>query len=128
MAAASIGQVHEAVLQDGQKVALKIQYPGVWASIDSDMNNFMRLISVLNIFPWGLFLKELIDNTRIELHTECDYMNEALMMKTKKEFLKDWKFENDFYVPEVIDHLCTPHILTQEFIYGMPIDEVVNLP
>jgi len=51
MAAASIGQVHEAVTIDGKKVAMKIQYPGVRASIDSDMNNFLRLITVLNIFP-----------------------------------------------------------------------------
>jgi len=128
MAAASIGQVHEAVTIDGKKVAMKIQYPGVRASIDSDMNNFLRLITVLNIFPWGLFLKELIENTWAELHTECDYMNEALMLNTKWEFLEAWKFENDYYVPSTVDHLCTPNILTQEFIYGLPIDEVAVLP
>jgi len=91
------------------------------------MNNFIWLINVLKIFPWGLFLEELIENTRKELHTECDYKNEALMMNTKREFLKTWKFDRDFYVPWTIDHLCTPHILTQEFISGIPIDEVVYL-
>ena len=50
------------------------------------------------------------------------------MMKTKKEFLSEWKFEKDFYVPETIDHLCTPNILTQKFIYGIPIDEIVHSP
>ena len=88
----------------------------------------MRLITVMNIFPWGLFLKELIENTKIELHTECNYVNEAKMMNVKRDFLKAWNFENDFYVPWTIDHLCTNHIITQEFIEGMPLDEVVTLP
>lgn len=44
LAAASIGQVHEAILKNGMKVALKIQYTGVGDSIDSDLNNFKRLI------------------------------------------------------------------------------------
>lgn len=44
-AAASIGQVHEAILKDGKHVALKMQYMGVSESIDSDLNNFKRLIN-----------------------------------------------------------------------------------
>ena len=44
-AAASIGQVHEAILKDGRRVALKIQYTGIGDSIDSDLNNFKRLIT-----------------------------------------------------------------------------------
>ncbi len=44
-AAASIGQVHEAILKNGQRVAMKIQYTGVGDCIDSDLNNFKRLIT-----------------------------------------------------------------------------------
>lgn len=76
-AAASIGQVHEAVLADGTRVALKIQYTGVAGSIDSDLDNFKLLIDVLGIFPRGLYLDELIRVTRGELHWECDYTREA---------------------------------------------------
>ncbi len=43
-AAASIGQVHEAILKNGMKVAIKMQYTGVGDSIDSDLNNFKRLV------------------------------------------------------------------------------------
>lgn len=46
MAAASIGQVHKATMHDGQKVAMKIQYPGVAQSIDSDMDNLMTMLKV----------------------------------------------------------------------------------
>jgi len=49
-------------------------------------------------------------------------------MNTKWDFLKVWNFDNDYYVPRTIDHLCTNHIITQEFIFGMPLDEVVSLP
>jgi aarF domain-containing kinase len=76
-AAASIGQVHEATLKDGQKVALKIQYNGVANSIDSDLDNFKRLIDMFGVFPKGLYLNEMIRVTRGELKWECDYLREA---------------------------------------------------
>ena len=76
-AAASIGQVHEAILHDGTRVALKIKYTGVANSIDSDLDNFKLLIDVLGVFPRGLFLEEAIKVTREELHNECDYEREA---------------------------------------------------
>ena len=76
-AAASIGQVHEAILVDGTKVALKIQYTGIANSIDSDLDNFKMLVDMLGIFPRGLYLDELIKVSRGELHWECDYLREA---------------------------------------------------
>lgn len=76
-AAASIGQVHEAILKDGMKVALKIQYTGVADSIDSDLNNFMRLVNLFGGLPRGLFLNELVETTRHELYWETDYIREA---------------------------------------------------
>ena len=76
-AAASIGQVHEAILKDDRKVALKVQYNGVAASIDSDINNFKRIIDLLGIIPRGLYLNEALDVAKCELHWECDYLREA---------------------------------------------------
>lgn len=76
-AAASIGQVHEAVLTDGTRVALKIQYTGISNSIDSDLDNFKMLVDILGIFPRGLYIDELINVSRHELHNECDYKREA---------------------------------------------------
>lgn len=76
-AAASIGQVHEAILHDKMKVALKMQYTGIANCIDADLDNFKMLIDVLGVFPRGLYLDELIKVTRGELHWECDYSREA---------------------------------------------------
>ena len=63
-AAASIGQVHYGVSTDSVKLAVKIQYPGVKESIDSDMENLLRLMTYTRIFPKTLFLGKLVENTR----------------------------------------------------------------
>ena len=76
-AAASIGQVHEAVLVDGTRVALKVQYTGIANSIDSDLDNFKMLVDVLGVFPRGLYIDELIRVSRHELRDECNYIREA---------------------------------------------------
>ncbi|XP_076028708.1 atypical kinase COQ8A, mitochondrial-like isoform X2 [Oratosquilla oratoria] len=52
-AAASIGQVHLATLEDGRQVAMKIQYPGVADGIESDINNLISTLRVANILPEG---------------------------------------------------------------------------
>lgn len=71
IAAASIGQVHRAKLLDGTEVAMKIQYPGVADSIESDLNNLKRLISVTNLLPPGLFIDQIMSVAREELLVEC---------------------------------------------------------
>lgn len=76
-AAASIGQVHEAILNDGLRVAIKMQYTGIANSIDSDLNNFKRIVDMLGVFPRGLYINEALDVARRELHWECDYTREA---------------------------------------------------
>jgi aarF domain-containing kinase len=60
IAAASIGQVHKAILHDGTEVAMKIQYPGVAESIESDLINLKRLVTMTNILPPGLFIDQII--------------------------------------------------------------------
>ena len=77
-AAASIGQVHEAILTNDMRVAIKMQYTGISNSIDSDLNNFKRIVDLLGVFPRGLYLNEAIDVARGELHWECDYEREAM--------------------------------------------------
>uniref|UniRef100_A0A8C3GB10 Atypical kinase COQ8A, mitochondrial n=1 Tax=Cyclopterus lumpus TaxID=8103 RepID=A0A8C3GB10_CYCLU len=123
-AAASIGQVHLARMKDGREVAMKIQYPGVAQSINSDVNNLMTVLSISNALPEGLFPEHLIDVMRKELALECDYIREAKCAKKFKELLKDHPF---FYVPEVIDELCGSHVLTTELVPGFPLDQAESL-
>uniref|UniRef100_A0A8B9H7I2 Atypical kinase COQ8A, mitochondrial n=1 Tax=Astyanax mexicanus TaxID=7994 RepID=A0A8B9H7I2_ASTMX len=85
-AAASIGQVHLARMKDGREVAMKIQYPGVAQSINSDVNNLMTVLSMSNALPEGLFPEHLIDVMRRELALECDYIREAKCARKFKVF------------------------------------------
>uniref|UniRef100_A0A669CS19 Atypical kinase COQ8A, mitochondrial n=1 Tax=Oreochromis niloticus TaxID=8128 RepID=A0A669CS19_ORENI len=123
-AAASIGQVHLARMKDGREVAMKIQYPGVAQSINSDVNNLMAVLNMSNALPEGLFPEHLIDVMRKELALECDYIREAQCARKFRELLKDHPF---FYVPEVIDELSSRHVLTTELVPGFPLDKAESL-
>ncbi|XP_067337243.1 atypical kinase COQ8A, mitochondrial isoform X1 [Channa argus] len=123
-AAASIGQVHLAKMKDGREVAMKIQYPGVAQSINSDVNNLMTVLNMSNALPEGLFPEHLIYVMRKELALECDYIREAQCAKKFRELLKDHPF---FYVPEVIEELSSSHVLTTELVSGFPLDQAESL-
>ncbi|XP_074662126.1 atypical kinase COQ8B, mitochondrial-like [Tubulanus polymorphus] len=122
-AAASIGQVHRATLHDGREVAMKIQYPGVANSINSDIDNLLSVFNVWNILPEGMFLDRAMDVARRELAWEVDYLREAEWGRKFREALKD---DPVFYVPEVIDDLSSAQILTTELVNGAPIDQALN--
>ncbi|XP_032504871.1 atypical kinase COQ8A, mitochondrial isoform X2 [Phocoena sinus] len=123
-AAASIGQVHLARMKGGREVAMKIQYPGVAQSISSDVHNLMAVLNMSNMLPEGLFPEHLIDVLRRELTLECDYQREAACARRFRELLKDHPF---FYVPEIVDELCSPHVLTTELVSGFPLDQAEGL-
>lgn len=59
-AAASIGQVHRGRLLDGTEVAIKIQYPGVAKSIESDIDNLVGMLKVWDVFPAGIFIDNIV--------------------------------------------------------------------
>lgn len=60
---ALVMQVHQARLLDGTEVAMKIQYPGVSDSVESDLTNLHRLVQLTNILPPGLYIEEIIKVT-----------------------------------------------------------------
>ncbi|OBA19886.1 ABC1-domain-containing protein [Metschnikowia bicuspidata var. bicuspidata NRRL YB-4993] len=117
-AAASIGQVHDAVTEDLTQVVVKVQYPGVADSIDSDLNNMLMILTALSILPPGLFLDKSIANARVELKWECDYIREAQNLIRFRELLKD---DPNFEVPRVIHNMCGEHVLTMEKMKGKEI-------
>ncbi|CAA7013070.1 unnamed protein product [Microthlaspi erraticum] len=124
LAAASIGQVHRAVTKDGLEVAMKIQYPGVADSIESDIENVRRLLNYTNLIPKGLFLDRAVKVAKEELARECDYEIEAVSQMLFRDLLSDTP---GFYVPRVIDEVSSKKILTTELISGIPIDKVALL-
>jgi predicted unusual protein kinase regulating ubiquinone biosynthesis (AarF/ABC1/UbiB family) len=72
IAAASIGQVHRAITVDGRVLALKIQYPGVGHSINSDVDNVAVLLRLVNLLPVDLDVAGLVAEAKRQLHQEAD--------------------------------------------------------
>ena len=124
-AAASIGQVHRAILRDGTEVAVKVQYPGVAKSIDSDIRNLMTLMKVLAFLPEGLFVDKIASHMAVELAQECDYKREAMCGERMKELLAP---DQVFHVPTVYHDLTSENVLTTEYIRGLTIDQSTSLP
>ena len=123
MAAASIGQVHSAILKSStQRVAVKVQYPGVADSIDSDLSNLSILLTASRLLPKGLFLDKTIANARTELAWECDYVREAKMGERFRALLADEK--EVFHVPTIISEASGPQVLTAEYLHGTGVTKV----
>ena len=125
MAAASIGQVHKAVLKaNGQRVAVKIQFPGVADSINSDLDNLAILLNATKLLPKGLYLNKTIDNARLELGWECDYAREAQCAQRYKELLASE--EDVFLVPTVYPEASGKQVLTMDFMDGIGVTRITS--
>lgn len=125
IASASIGQVHRATLKTtGQRVAVKIQFPGVASSIESDLSNLSLLLRTSALLPKGLYLQNTIAVMRRELEDECDYIREAAAGKKFAQLLAGDPF---FVVPRVVDEATTGKVLTTEWMDGKPLSRVKNL-
>lgn len=123
IAAASIGQVHRATLRsNGVEVAVKIQFPGVADSINSDLDNLGVLLVATRLLPKGLYLNKTIDNARTELAWECDYEREAECGQRYRELLSD--DPDVFLVPKVYPEACGKQVLTMEYMEGTGVTRV----
>ncbi len=128
MAAASIGQVHCATMHDGRRVVMKVQYPGVAKSIESDVDNLMRLISVANLLPRGLYVENAVAVAKKELALECDYYYEAAAQARFADLVaSDPYCSQNFRVPAVVPELSSQRVLASEWAPGIHIDKVAEL-
>ncbi len=125
IAAASIGQVHRAVTHDGRVLAVKVQYPGVRASIDSDVDNLGLLLRISGLLPPGTDIAPLLEETRLQLHAEADYLAEAAKMTAYARALGD---REGVIMPTPDPDLTTSHVLAMQFIDSQPIDSLIHAP
>ena len=125
IAAASIGQVHRAQLKDGRKLAIKVQYPGVKESIDSDIENAAVLIKLSGLLPNGFVLEPYLNEAKQQLHMETDYIVEAHNLKKFDSLLRG---SQKFIIPKVYDNWSTPNILAMDYLEGISIEDSVSLP
>jgi aarF domain-containing kinase len=120
IAAASIGQVHEAKLEN-QKLAIKIQYPEISKTIDSDLKFLKRsVLSMSQFYKRKVDMSQMLDEVAEVVSQEVNYKKEA-------DFLKKYKahFESHpiFVVPEVFDFYSSHRVLTMSFEEGLSFDD-----
>ncbi len=120
-AAASIGQVHHAVWQDGRPVAVKIQYPGAGRALLSDFNQISRVARLFGILMPGLEVKPLLDELRDRVAEEIDYQLEA---GSQRAFAEAYAGDPDIYVPPVVQ--ATDHVLITEWMDGTPLSKIIE--
>ena len=128
IAAASIGQVHAATLADGRRVAVKVQYPGVRESIDSDIDNLVRLIRLSGLLPPGIALEPMVAEARVQLRAEADYRAEAAALTAYRERLAAVADPalKDLWVPDLIPELCGGRVLTLELADGVTVEALAG--
>ena len=120
-AAASIGQVHRAVWQDGRPVAVKVQYPGAGEALATDLRQLDRLVPLLRVAAPGLDARGLFTELRARVMAEVDYHQEAA---AQTEFARVFRGDTDFVVPEVVD--VTERVLVSGWVDGTPVARVAR--
>jgi predicted unusual protein kinase regulating ubiquinone biosynthesis (AarF/ABC1/UbiB family) len=124
-AAASIGQVHRAVLPDGRRVAVKIQYPGVASALRADMQNAGMILRMAKALAPGLDAKAAAEELKERVLEELDYELEA---QNQRVFARAYRGHPFIYVPDVVTRLSTTRVLVAEWVDGMSFDRVRQLP
>jgi predicted unusual protein kinase regulating ubiquinone biosynthesis (AarF/ABC1/UbiB family) len=123
-AAASIGQVHRAVLHDGRVVAVKVQYPGVGDAITSDLDNAELLYRMFSAMALrNLDVKALVDELRERMADELDYIHEAACQSEMAEMYRDHPFIS---IPAVVPERTTRRVLTSEWAGGARWDDFLT--
>lgn len=125
MAAASIGQVHSAHNNSNERLAIKIQYPGVSKSIDSDVENVGTILKYSGLLPDATKIEGLLNETKQQLHSETDYFSEASWIEKYRLALAD---DDTFIVPRVYNEFTKNNILCMSFHEGKNIDSFTELP
>ena len=132
IAAASIGQVHKVITMDGRMLAVKVQYPGVKKSIDSDVDNVATLIKITGLVPKSLDINPLLQEAKAQLHQEADYVREAEMLNRYRTMVEgsdiQCKEHNVFVIPKTYAPLTTSTVLAMDFIEAHDLDALLNEP
>src|SRR3954462_4493207 len=124
-AAASIGQVHRAVTNDGTRVAVKVQYPGIADAVETDLRNLQLLFPLVKRLAPGLDVKALSTELRERIGDELDYEVEA---QNHRAMARAWRDHPYVHVPPVETALSRRRVLVTHLIEGRRFETVKQLP
>jgi ubiquinone biosynthesis protein len=127
IASASIGQVHKAVLPDGEEIAVKIQRPGIQKTIEVDLEIMLHLATLMERHIEELAIQrpvKIVEEFARTLEREIDYKTEATNME---RFARNFLDDPAVYTPKVYHDLTTERVLTMEFVEGIKVSETEDI-
>src|SRR3954462_11789965 len=125
IAAASIGQVYRARLDDGRDVAVKVQYPGVGAAVRADMQNLGMILRLMKSIAPGLDPKSMAAEIRSRIDEELHYELEAQNQRTLARIYRGHPF---IVIPDVVTSLSRERVIVSEYVSGRGFEEMKQLP
>lgn len=126
--AASLAQVHRAILPTGKTVAVKIKRPGIDEQIEADleiMRQFAGFIDSHTKFLEVVSAREIIEEFETQMRKELDFVEEFLSLK---KFAADYEDDDTVMVPHGYDGYTTRDMLVMEFMHGRKVSEIVDAP
>jgi predicted unusual protein kinase regulating ubiquinone biosynthesis (AarF/ABC1/UbiB family) len=125
IAAASIGQVHRALLDGGREVAVKVQYPGIAEAVHADMQNLRLALKLLSVVAPGIDTGPIAGEIRERIGQELDYELEASNQRAMARAYRGHPF---IVVPDVVTSLCRERVLVSELVEAHRFAEVRDWP
>jgi predicted unusual protein kinase regulating ubiquinone biosynthesis (AarF/ABC1/UbiB family) len=117
-AAASLGQVHKAVLHDGRTVACKLQYPSIEAAVEADLSQLRLIFGLYRRYDAAIDTSRIYEEISARLREELDYQLEARHLGLYREMLGR---EPHIHVPALVPELSTHRLITMEWLDGKPL-------
>jgi predicted unusual protein kinase regulating ubiquinone biosynthesis (AarF/ABC1/UbiB family) len=127
LAAASLGQVHRAVLRDGRDVVVKVQRPNIREQVRHDLEVFTDIATTIeqhSDIGRKMNLVGAIEQARIILFNELNYEQEARNAEILRQNLAQFP---EIYIPRVVADLTTAHVLTTELVRGQKVSKLTPL-
>ena len=132
LAAASLAQVHVATVRaSGERICLKVQYPGLADVIDSDFDAVVRMLMMARWLQAGRNLDDWLESMRRHLHNEIDYQREAELTARMAQLVGEAGGGAVGYrVPRLYPGFCSKAVLALEYMEGVPVTapQVAALP
>ena len=122
-AAASLGQVHKAVLPDGSTVACKLQYPDMPSTVEADLRQLKIAMAIYHRMDNAIQNDEIYKELSERLREELDYLREAAQMRLYHAMLEGVA---DVHVPVPVPELTTPRLLTMTWLDGGPLQRWID--
>ncbi len=122
-AAASLGQVHKAVADDGRTLACKLQYPDMASTVEADLRQLKIVLAVFEHYDRAVSTKQVQAEIADRLHEELDYRREAKHVKLYQHILRG---VDGVHVPEILPELSTGRLLTMSWLDGEKLAAIVE--